>query len=393
MINFLKRTWCEINLNAINNNYNEIKKIINKDTKIMSIVKADAYGHGVKYISKELDKLGTDWFGVSNLEEALQLRDTGIKKPVLILGYTPPEHVASIVYNDFTQTVFSEEYALALSEEASNLNLSVKVHIKIDTGMSRLGFVYQDEEKDKQNFEDIKNTCNIKNFIIDGIFTHFSCADIPDDNFTEIQFNRFMNLAKKLEDSGIKFNLKHCCNSAAILRNKNMNLDMVRAGLILYGLYPAESLSNICSLKPVMEMKSIISMIKELDKDAKLSYGATYETKEKTRIATVPIGYADGYPRIMSNKAEVLVCKKKVKVRGRVCMDQMLIDVTDIKQAKVNDIVTIFGMDGDNIIPVEKISELAGTINYETVCLIGKRVPRIYLKDKNIIDASNYFER
>ena len=393
MINFLKRTWSEINLDAIEHNFLQIKNMIKSTCKIMSVVKADAYGHGAEMVARRLDKMGTDWFAVSNLEEALQLRQCGIKKPILILGYTPPEHIAAVVYNDFTQTIFSEEYAFLLSEEALKLNLTVKVHIKIDTGMSRLGFVYQDKIKDNEIVEDIINTCNIKNFNIDGIYTHFSCADMPgEDDFTLQQYNLFSDLIKKLEKRGINFNIKHCSNSAATLRFKEMNLDMVRPGIILYGLYPSEDLKGIGSFIPAMQLKSVVSMLKNIDENVSVSYGKTFTTKNKTKLATVPIGYADGYPRLMSNKGEMIVKGQKVKVVGRVCMDQTVVDVTNVDKIKEDDIITVFGVDNKESISAEEISEVSGTINYETVCLIGKRVPRVYFRKNKIIDTLNYFD-
>lgn len=391
MEDFFKRTWCEIDLGAIQHNFSEVKKLVNKDKKIMSVVKADAYGHGVKYVAKQLEDIGTDWFAVSNLEEAIQLRKCNIKKPILILGYTPENMISKVSEYDISQTILSYEYGKKVIEECKKKNIKIKVHFKIDTGMNRIGFTCRSNDEYGDSVKRIKELCESKELISEGIFTHFSSADdLSDSDYTKMQFNNFMEIVKKLESIGVKFGLRHCCNSAGIINYPDMHLDMVRAGIILYGLKPSNDISRNVHLIPVMSLKTVVSQIKSLPKGASVSYCRKYVSDKEIRVATVPIGYADGYSTKFSNKSCMLVRGKRVKVIGRVCMDQLMLDVSDIDDVSQGDVVTVFGRDEDKYIFVDELAKCMDTINYEIVCLVGKRVPRLYFCGGNMIAKTNY---
>ena len=391
MDNFLKRTWSEVDLDKIRKNFDIIREKVGQQTKIMSVVKANAYGHGITYVAKELIKSGTDWFAVSNLEEALQLRKICNETPILILGYTPPKHAEILAVNGISQTVFNSEYAKALSEYAQKGNVQVNIHVKIDTGMSRIGFVYHDNVVNSSAVDEIEEICHLPALYKEGIFMHFASADEDGSGevFTRLQYDLFCDMITRLKNRGVEFELRHCCNSAATLRYPEMHMDMVRPGIILYGLEPSEFVPDTEKLLPAMELKTVISMVKELEGDTPVSYGRTYHTEGKKKIATIPIGYADGLPRQLSNNTQVIVNGKKVKLIGRICMDQSMIDVSEI-DVKPDDEVIVFGTDGNESISVTSLAEKIGTINYEIVCGINKRVPRAYLKDGEIIATENY---
>ena len=392
MNNFLKRTWAQVNLDAIKNNYMEIRNIVRPETKIMCVVKADAYGHGAAILSKEYEKLGADWLAVSNIEEAVQIRRYGVKLPILILGYTPVNMVKELSYYDISQAVFSLDYARELSDQALNNNVLVKIHIKLDTGMGRIGFSIQDIERDKNVVNTIEKIFDFKGIKVEGMFTHFAVSDEPGNGVenTKTQYNNFIFVANELKKRGKEIPLKHCGNSAAILNYPEMNLDMVRAGIILYGLFPSDFVNHELRLQPSLEFKTVVSMIKEVPKGTSISYGRTYITNKTTKVATVPVGYADGYLRAFSNKASMLINGKRVPVIGRVCMDQLMLDVTNIPDIKTGDEVTIFGQDGESNISINELANLAGTINYEIMCMISKRVPRVYIKENRVVDRVDY---
>lgn len=392
MESFFQRTWAQIDLDAVEHNYKVIRSQVNPQSKMMCVIKADAYGHGAVRLAQTYEQLGADWFAVSNLEEALQLRYAGIKRPMLILGYTPPQMAAQLSEYDIAQAVLSEEYAVQLSACATESNTTVDVHIAVDTGMSRIGLVYQNAERDAGAVDCAERICHMDGLHVQGIFTHFTVADESEDGkvHTEKQYDDFTGLIHSLESRGIRIPLRHCCNSGAIMDYAEMNLDMVRPGIILYGLAPSEKLKNRLKLQPVMQLKTIISQIKTMEPQTAVSYGRTFIAQSTMRIATVPIGYADGYPRAMSNKAEMLVCGQRAPIIGRVCMDQLMLDVTHIPAAKVGSVVTVFGCDEDETLSVDELAALNGTINYEMVCLVGKRVPRIYYKDNSIVGEMNY---
>lgn len=391
MSEFLKRTWAQIDLDAIRHNYDVIRASLSPTVRMMAIVKADAYGHGAVYVARELQANGADWFGVSNLEEAIQLRNAGITQPILILSYTPPEEAARLAAFQVTQTVISREYAEQLNAAAVQAGVSLTVHIKLDTGMSRVGFFYHDTQTDAAVLEDIQAVCHLPQLKAQGIFTHFASADEQQgETATRHQFQLFGSAVQGLEERGITFELRHCCNSAATLLYPDMQLDMVRPGIILYGLAPSPWLKARLPLHPAMSLKTAISQVKTVPMDTSVSYGGTYTTDKGTTLATVPIGYADGYPRSLSNKARMLVQGTEAPLVGRVCMDQCMLDVTDIPDTCEGMVVTVFGSDGNREIPVEEFAALSGFINYESVCLIGKRVSRIFYLDGAMVGTQGY---
>ncbi len=391
MSEFLKRTWAEIDLDAIRHNYHTIRGSLSADCRLMAVVKADAYGHGDIHVAQTLQDAGADWFGVSNLEEAIRLRQGGITLPMLILSYTPPEEAANLARYGITQTVISREYATALNAAAMAAHVTVAVHIKLDTGMSRVGFFYHDEQTDAATIDDVAAVCALSNVTADGIFTHFASADEETgEGITRRQHALLTHAVKKLQQRGITFAFKHCANSAATLRFPDLHMDMVRPGIILYGLAPAPWMKGVLPLIPAMSLKTVVSLVKEVPAGTCVSYGHTYRTETTARIATVPIGYADGYPRSLSNTARMAVKGTLVPLIGRVCMDQCLLDVTDIPDVTEGMTVTVFGRDGDTVLPVEEVAALSGTINYEAVCLIGKRVPRIFYRDGRLIGKQGY---
>ena len=386
----MKRTWAEINLDNIEYNFHSIKKAIRNDCKIMAVIKADAYGHGAVYIAQKLIECGAEYFGVSNLEEALQLRHAGVTQDILILGFTPPEYAEELSKNNVTQTVFSEEYAVRLSNNISENINPLKIHIKVDTGMARLGFTCFNDELEQKSAIAIQNICKMKGLIAEGIFTHFARSDEPENGFTQLQFDRFMSLISLLENKGVTFKLRHCCNSAGIIHFPQMQLDMVRPGIILYGLYPDGKRTEKLDIKPVMQLKTVISQIKHLELEIPVSYGGIWTSSTTTTIATMPIGYADGFPRTLSNNYQILVNGKRANIIGRVCMDQCLADISTINDAIEGQTVTIFGGEHSEFIPIEEIAEITGTINYEVACLIGKRVPRFFFSSGEEIGELNY---
>ncbi|MDD4413729.1 MAG: alanine racemase [Oscillospiraceae bacterium] len=391
MVEFLKRTWAQINLDAIENNFRVITKSLSPGCQAMAIVKADAYGHGAGYVSRTLRDAGATWFGVSNLDEALQIRNEGIDQSILILAYTPPAQALRLAANRITQTVFTSEYAQQLSRSAVNSGVKVRVHIKLDTGMSRIGFICQCHDDINKSVEEIAEVCSLPGLEAEGIFTHFTSADEEQgEQYTRVQFEYFQRVIELLGDRGVKFALKHCCNSAATMRFPEMHLNLVRPGLILYGLAPARWMQDKLFLTPAMELKTVVSMIKTVPAGTAISYGRTYTTNGEMKLATLPIGYADGFPRVMSNRAEMLINGRRAPVVGRVCMDQCMIDITGMDEVKEGVTVTVFGHDRDEFLPVERFAELADTINYEIICSIGKRVPRIYQSKGQTIGQLNY---
>ena len=377
----LHRAWAEIDLDALIHNLKEIKK--STKSKVCCVVKANAYGHSVDPIVKLLEKSGADLFAVSNIDEAKELRELGINKPVLILGYTPVSFADELVKYSIIQTVFSFDYAQKLNLEAEKLGKIVEAHLKLDTGMGRLGFDCRSAELN--GLAEIKDALHLKGLDFKGVFTHFPSADSYeplDREETLRQYDRFVKVVGLLEEDGVKFEMRHCCNSAATMLYPEMHLDAIRPGIILYGLTPSADIEPTLNLKPVMSFKSTVSMVKTLNKDQTVSYGRTYTAENPVKIATVSVGYADGMPRILSGKGSVIVNGKEAAIVGRVCMDQMCIDVTDIADVKEGDIVTLFG-EG---LPVEKLAQDAQTINYEIVCGLSKRVSRFLVKNGQEID-------
>lgn len=392
MHTILKRTWAEINLDKVKYNLTSIRRAAGQQTKIMAVIKADGYGHGAVELAKTYEQNGVEWFAVSNLDEALQLRRNGIRLPILILGFTPVECAPVLAKENISQTILNKEYGEALNAAAVTAQVKVKIHIKIDTGMSRIGFYYHNPETDKNAAAEIAEICALPGLTPEGAFMHFASADegAGGKEYTERQFSLFSGLLNALENLGVRFSIRHCCNSAAITEYPAFHLDLVRPGIILYGLSPSPLLKGALDIAPVMELKSIISLVKTVPAETPVSYGRTYITEQTRRIATIPIGYADGYPRLLSGKADVLICGKRARITGRVCMDQLMVDVTDIPQAAEGCIVTLIGRDGDSEITLDELAELTGTINYELACNISKRVPRVYLENGKVIENICY---
>lgn len=371
-----ERVVAEINLDNIAYNMINIRKSVDKKTKIMAVVKADAYGHGAVEVAKTALYNGANWLGVAIIDEAIELRKNNIFEPILILGHTIEYKLLQVIKYNITQTIFSYDMAKKLSNEATKIGKSVDIHIKIDTGMSRLGFLPTEE-----SIEEIIAIKNLPYINITGIFTHFATADMEDKKFAKEQFEKYMWFIDKLEKKGVSNLIKHISNSGAILDLEEYRLDMVRAGIILYGMYPSSQVLKNINIKPAMSLKTHISYVKEIDKNISVSYCRTYFTNKKTKIATIPVGYADGYARILSNKARVFVNGYYANVIGNVCMDQFMIDVTHIPNIKEGDIAILMGQD----ITAEELASLQNTINYEIVCNIGKRVPRVYIKNNEFL--------
>ena len=363
-------TWAEISLGAIEYNYRQVKRFVGKDTNIMVVVKANAYGHGIVEVSKVLEKLSVNYLGVATTDEAIRLREHGIKTPILGLGSVLPDEARVLVENNITLTLCNEELLPAIKEATAD-GVKAKVHIKIDTGMGRIGVWHEDA----LNF--IKNLTQEKNIIIEGIYTHFSSAG-RDDFFTNYQIDAFEKLLAKLEGFDIRIPLRHAANSIATIDFKRSHMNLVRPGLVIYGMYPKYTFPKLIKLKPAMSLKTKISYIKETPPGRSISYGRTYVTQKHTRIATLPIGYADGYMRNLSNRAEVLVRGKRAPVVGKVTMDQTMIDIGHLRGVRVGDEVVLVGRQGREEIRMEKLARLAGTIAYESVSLISNRVPRVY---------------
>lgn len=368
------RVTANIDVDAICDNISNIKELAGEKTKIMAIMKADGYGHGAIPIAQVLDHIGVDAFGIAIIEEGIQLRNAGIEKTILILGYTPKEQYKELVEYNISQTIFQYDLAKELSEEALRQNKVAPVHIKVDTGMTRLGF--RDTE---ESIEEIKKISLLKGVKIEGIFSHFACADEADKTSAHNQLNRFMSFVNRLEEEGLVFPIKHIANSAGIIDLPEAKLDMVRSGIATYGLYPSEEVNKEqLKLTPALELKSHVSFVKDVEPGIGISYGSTYVTKDKIRVATIPVGYGDGYPRQLSSLGRVLIHGRSAPILGRVCMDQFMVDVTHIHDVKQGDAVTLIGRDGEQFISAEEIGSLVNSFNYEVICNIGKRIPRIY---------------
>ncbi len=388
------RAWAEIDLDALKHNLREIKKCIKKGTRMMAVVKADAYGHGVFEVAKTAIENGADYLGVAWVCEAVELRELGINVPIMVLGNSAYSEIEEIVKYDITATVSDVGFAEKLSSAAKKLNKTAKIHIKIDTGMSRIGFLSDTEERKKDTCSEILKISKLTGLEIEGIFSHFASADDEDYDYTYMQYNRFLAVAKELDEEGIRIPIKHICNSAAAAKFPEMHLDMVRLGIMMYGLYPSKGFDKrLLDLIPVMSFKARITAIKELDEGVSLSYGRTYCTEGKSKIATVSVGYADGYPRALSNFAEMMAGGKRAKQVGRICMDQCMIDVSKVNNINVGDEVTLFGKASENGVSADCLADALGTINYEIVCNVARRVPRVYIKDGMVVKSLNYILR
>lgn len=391
-MDFIRRTWAEIDMDALAYNIKSIKSKLAEGEKVMGIVKADAYGHGDGFVSRALQDAGFDWFGVSNIEEAMSLRNEGIEKPILILGYTPVETAKIMNQYKLTQALVGMEYAKALQSEAKKAGVIIEAHIKLDTGMTRVGFQV-DEENFDESLKELIQVSKMPNIHITGIFTHHAVADAyQGDNpkFTEMQFTRFNKMVNALKEAGVDVGIPHCANSATTIAYPEKHLGMCRSGIITYGMLPSGECSGMIDIKPLMTLKTSIGLVKHVNAGSQLSYGRTYTAEEERVIATVPIGYADGYNRSLSNKARMLVNGHFAPVVGRVCMDQLMLDVTGIPDVKMGDEVVVFGRQGDQVLPIEELAEILGTINYELTSVVTKRVPRVFIKDGKVIGVVDH---
>ena len=381
----LKRTWAEIDLDALENNYHKLREHVGADVKFLGVVKADAYGHGAVMVSRKLQEMGADYLAVSSIDEAMELRLNGITMPILILGHTPKEQVPRLMEYHITQAITCEAKALEYNEEAQKIGGVLKVHIKVDTGMSRLGYLCEGKYFES-GVEGICHACSLPGLEAEGIFTHFAVSDEEGEEckaYTEHQFELFCNVVKevekRLQDQGFHFKLRHCANTGAVARYPKTYLDMVRPGLLLYGYgeYAKE-----LGLLPVMALKSTISTIKIYPAGTKISYGGIFETDQTTRIGVIPYGYADGLFRCLSNKCKIMTKQGLAQQRGKICMDMCMIDLTDKPEVDVGSEVEIFGRNNS----LDELSALAGTIPYELTCAVSKRVPRSYYSKGKLIE-------
>lgn len=378
--------WAEINLDNLAHNVREVRRLVGEKVIITSVIKADAYGHGATAIAKTLSDNGSDRLAVATLSEAIELRKSGITDDILILGYTPRYQDKFIIESNITQTIYNMEDAKALSEIAKDLGRTAKIHLKIDTGMGRLGFL-----PEADSIEKIANIFKLPNLYIEGIFSHFARADEANKEHTMIQFEKFNWVLKELKRIGIEIPIKHIANSAAIIDLPECHLDMVRAGIMLYGLYPSDYVNkDKVNLKPVMTLKASISNIKTVKAGEGISYGHSFVTNKTTKIATLPIGYADGLTRLLNHKAKASIKGKRVPIVGSICMDQCMVDVTNLDDVKIGDEAILFGTGRMNEPSIDDVARILGTINYEIVCMVSKRVPRVYLENNEILYIRDY---
>ena len=382
------RVYAKIDLDAIAYNMEQMKQNIRPETKVMAVIKADGYGHGAVQIAEMMERWNYIWgFAVATLDEAVVLRTEGIQKPILVLGCVFPDQYMEMLKYEIRMNIYTEEMAESISRMAAREGKTAYMHIKLDTGMSRLGFGINE-----QSVETIKRISKMPNVNMEGIFTHFTKADEKDKSFTKKQIQEFVWMTERLKEKNVRFTYEHCSNSAGIIDVPEANFDIVRAGISTYGLYPSEEVDKTnVKLKPALALKSHVAFVKEIESGTPVSYGGTFVAKEKMKIATIPVGYADGYPRSLSNKGYVLIRGKKAPILGRVCMDQFMVDVTQIEGVSFGDKVTMIGKDGNEILPVEVLSELSGRFNYEFVCDLGKRIPRVYVRDGKIAEQVDYF--
>lgn len=383
------RVCARIDLDAVEYNLDMMKQNIKEETKMIGVIKTDGYGHGAvqiaRYVMEEKDYI---WgYAVATLDEAVLLKKNQVKKPVLVLGCIFPDQRDIMIEQEVRMTCYTLEMAEDISKRAQKLNQKAYIHIKLDTGMSRLGFQITEE-----SVEEICRIASLPNLVLEGMYSHFATADETDKTFTKKQLERYLWMKEKLEERKVTFPYYHCSNSAGIIDVKEANMDLVRAGISTYGLYPSNEVEkkNV-PLKPALQLISHVAHVKWVESGTPVSYGCTYVTKRRTRIATIPVGYGDGYPRSLSNKGYVLIREKKAPILGRVCMDQFMVDVTDIDAVTFQDRVTLVGTDGGEDLPVEVLSDLSGRFNYEFVCDLGKRIPREFIRNGKVVEQMDYF--
>ena len=380
-------TWAEINLRAYAHNIKELKRITRPPARLMAVVKANGYGHGAVEVAREALKNGAQYLGVARINEAISLREAGLSAPILIFGYSPPDLAPMLIDYDLTQTVYSLSTARALSEQASRKGKKMPVHLKVDSGMGRLGFLLEainiipNGTAAPNPVREIEAITRLPGLAVKGIFTHFATADSADKSYADLQLDRFMDFLHRLQKEGLEPPLRHAANSGALIDMPGSHLDLVRPGIATYGLYPSEEVDkSMVDLKPVMTLKSKIIHLKKVPPGFNVSYGITFQTKHHTTIATIPVGYADGFNRLLSSRGYMLVQGQRVPIVGRVCMDLTMLDVGAIPEVSVEDEVVVFGEQGFEAIPADEIAASIDTINYEIVSTITGRVPRVYLK-------------
>lgn len=381
------RVYADIDLDAIYKNVKGLKDLLSEGTGVIAVIKADGYGHGAVPIARKIYDIVAG-YAVATVNEGINLRMNGIDKPILILGYTFDVDFDRMIENDITATIFDLESAKKLSERALALKKNAKCHIKVDTGMRRIGML-----PISQNVALVKEISELSGLETEGIFTHFASSDEADKTKACRQLKAFDDFVKMCQDAGISFKYRHCANSAAIIDMPETSYELSRAGIAMYGLYPSDEVKkSTVKLYPAMSIHSHVTFVKDVEKGDEISYGGTFVAGEHMRVATIPVGYGDGYPRNLSNKGYVLINGKKAPILGRVCMDQFMVDVSEIPEVKTGTLVTLIGRDADEYISVEEISELSGSFNYEFVCDIGKRVPRCYYSDGYLLGTKDYFD-
>lgn len=385
MLNSIRPVWAEVDLDKLAHNMREIRRV-SKSKQIMAVVKADGYGHGALDVAPLLLENGADKLAVAVLHEAIELRKSGIDCPVMILGYTPNNQIQDVVKYNLETAVVAYDYAEKLSEAAGKSGKILKIHIKIDTGMGRIGY-----PPDESSIDEICRISKLPNLKIEGLFSHFSSADEKDKSYSKSQVEKFNWVYERLTERNVQVNLRHMGNSATIIDLPEYHFDMVRAGIILYGYYPSKEVDKKkIDLRPAMNLKAKIIFIKKMHEGEYVGYGRKYKCDCERVIATLSVGYADGYPRALGNNANVIVKGKTAPVVGKICMDQCMIDVTDIADVKIGDEVILIGEEGNNKLNADYIADILNTISYEVICFIGKRIPRVYVKDNKIVKVRHY---
>lgn len=382
------RVYAKIDLDAVAWNMEQMKKNLKEGTEMVAVIKTDGYGHGAVQVASMLESYDYVWgYAVATLDEAVVLRAAEIQKPILVLGCIFPDQYWEMLKYEIRMNVYTKEMAEAISALAVEKGEQAYVHIKLDTGMARLGF-----SAEESSIGEIKEIAELPNLVLEGVFTHFAKADEEDKTFTMMQLEKFEWMTQRLEEEGVTFPYVHASNSAGIIDVRRADYNLVRAGIAIYGLYPSEEVDKEkVQLKPALSLKSHIAFVKDIPAGTPVSYGGDFVSEHQMRIATIPIGYGDGYPRSLSDTGYVLIRGKKAPIIGRICMDQFMVDVSDIPEVKFGDKVTLIGRDQEEYLPVEKLSELSGRFNYEFVCDLGKRIPRVYVQDGKVEEQVDYF--
>lgn len=382
------RVYAKIDLDAVAWNMEQMKKNLKEGTEMVAVIKTDGYGHGAVQVASMLESYDYVWgYAVATLDEAVVLRAAEIQKPILVLGCIFPDQYWEMLKYEIRMNVYTKEMAEAISALAVEKGEQAYVHIKLDTGMARLGF-----SAEESSIEEIKEIAELPNLVLEGVFTHFAKADEEDKTFTMMQLEKFEWMTQRLEEEGVTFPYVHASNSAGIIDVRRADYNLVRAGIAIYGLYPSEEVDKEkVQLKPALSLKSHIAFVKDIPAGTPVSYGGDFVSEHQMRIATIPIGYGDGYPRSLSDTGYVLIRGKKAPIIGRICMDQFMVDASDIPEVKFGDKVTLIGRDQEEYLPVEKLSELSGRFNYEFVCDLGKRIPRVYVQDGKVEEQVDYF--